>query len=431
MNKSYRTVWNEALGAWVAASEITKARGKGSRSAKLAVAAVTVCVAMGGVPDAFAQQLGSGQAANDLNSTAISPDKCFAPARAGQFAVAVGCDVKANMGTSWVVDIGRGPEDVVGTGKANFAFGLGTAVATGAGATNIVIGNNASATASSTQPLTTGDQIAIGSNVRVIGQDSTALGSDLRVFSGTSIAIGNNSGGILDDKSGGSIAIGVSSLVNNNSDNAAVFGFRAKISFAKSSTAIGSSASVVGIDDLNSAAFGTAVGSGASVTAQNSTAVGAFSRVDVQNGTALGLGASVTTADSVALGANTTTSAAVATANGTIAGVPYTYAGGTPAGVVSVGNATVRRQITNLAAGQVSKLSTDGINGSQLFAVQEYIQDGVIKYDVNGGVIDNKNVTLAGTGGTKITNVAPGTLSTTSTDAVNGSQLDATNTNVT
>ncbi|WP_162588885.1 ESPR domain-containing protein [Variovorax sp. RA8] len=47
MNKSYRTVWNEALGAWVAASEITKARGKRSRSGAV-VAAAVVLVALGG-----------------------------------------------------------------------------------------------------------------------------------------------------------------------------------------------------------------------------------------------------------------------------------------------------------------------------------------------------------------------------------------------
>ncbi|QXZ08446.1 hypothetical protein KUF54_10060 [Comamonas sp. Y33R10-2] len=33
MNRSYRTIWNESLGAWVAASEISKARGKRSASA--------------------------------------------------------------------------------------------------------------------------------------------------------------------------------------------------------------------------------------------------------------------------------------------------------------------------------------------------------------------------------------------------------------
>lgn len=40
MNKSYRSIWNEALGAWVAASEVTKARGKRGRSAVISLAVV-------------------------------------------------------------------------------------------------------------------------------------------------------------------------------------------------------------------------------------------------------------------------------------------------------------------------------------------------------------------------------------------------------
>ena len=38
MNKSYRSIYNESLGAWVAASEITSARGKKSSSKKSALA---------------------------------------------------------------------------------------------------------------------------------------------------------------------------------------------------------------------------------------------------------------------------------------------------------------------------------------------------------------------------------------------------------
>ncbi|QFZ83828.1 hypothetical protein GFK26_14230 [Variovorax paradoxus] len=42
MNKSYRSIWNEALGAWVAASELTSARGKKSKSRVATVAALVV-----------------------------------------------------------------------------------------------------------------------------------------------------------------------------------------------------------------------------------------------------------------------------------------------------------------------------------------------------------------------------------------------------
>ena len=35
MNKSYRTIWNESLGAWVAASELTATRGKRNRTQRV------------------------------------------------------------------------------------------------------------------------------------------------------------------------------------------------------------------------------------------------------------------------------------------------------------------------------------------------------------------------------------------------------------
>ena len=50
------------------------------------------------------------------------------------------------------------------------------------------------------------------------------------------------------------------------------------------------------------------------------------------------------------------------TGNGT-----YNYAGGTPAGVVTVGSVGKERRIQNVAAGLVSNTSTDAINGSQLY----------------------------------------------------------------
>ncbi len=73
----------------------------------------------------------------------------------------------------------------------------------------------------------------------------------------------------------------------------------------------------------------------------------------------------------VALGAGSTTGAVVATAGTTIAGNNYAYAGTTPTSTVSVGAAGTERTVTNVAAGQVNGASTDAINGSQLFATDQ------------------------------------------------------------
>ncbi|MHC5307808.1 YadA-like family protein, partial [Bartonella sp. LJL80] len=91
-------------------------------------------------------------------------------------------------------------------------------------------------------------------------------------------------------------------------------------------------------------------------------------------------------------------------------------------------------KITNVAAGTLSDTSTDVVNGSQLYSTNtkvDNLSDRAVTYDgAVGGAKDT--ITLAGgTTGTKLTNLKAGTLSASSTDAVNGSQLFDTNTNVT
>lgn len=83
-------------------------------------------------------------------------------------------------------------------------------------------------------------------------------------------------------------------------------------------------------------------------------------------------------------------------------------------------------KVTNVANGTVAKDSKDAVNGDQLF-------DVVAKATANGVGYDDKSkgtLTLEGADGTKITNVAAGDLNANSTDAVNGSQLYATNVKV-
>ena len=83
-----------------------------------------------------------------------------------------------------------------------------------------------------------------------------------------------------------------------------------------------------------------------------------------------------------------------ATITNVASGVTTTYAGfaGTATGVVSVGAAGRERQIVNVAPGEISASSTDAINGSQLYSVAENIDNRltVIDQSVNnvyeGGV---------------------------------------------
>lgn len=173
--------------------------------------------------------------------------------------------------------------------------------------------------------------------------------------------------------------------------------------------------------EINSIAFGNGAATNAAAT--NSIAIGpnAFIGALGSDSMALGSSASANVANSVALGAGSTAMIGAET-NYTAYGLTATQ---TSVGEVSIGSAGNTRKITNLAAGSDA---TDAVNVSQLQAVD----DGAVKYDP---LSLKTTVTLGGplsddgglTNGTLITNLHQGVLSSTSTDAVNGAQLYATN----
>lgn len=131
---------------------------------------------------------------------------------------------------------------------------------------------------------------------------------------------------------------------------------------------------------------------------------------------ALGTGSSVSVANSVALGAGSEASRGAQSGYAAFG----LAAPQNSVGEVSVGSPGAERQITNVAAGSAP---TDAANMAQLQAVAALIPTDAVEYDD----ASHSTITLDGAGGTMITNVAPGTLSATSTDAVNGAQLYATN----
>ncbi|MDH1013083.1 hypothetical protein N5C80_30520, partial [Pseudomonas nicosulfuronedens] len=105
-----------------------------------------------------------------------------------------------------------------------------------------------------------------------------------------------------------------------------------------------------------------------SAQGQGSTAVGYNATSIGESSLALGREAKANNAGDVALGADSVTDVAVGTASTTIAGTTYNFAGTAPTSTVSVGSVGNERTITNVAAGRLSADSTDAVNGSQLFA---------------------------------------------------------------
>lgn len=105
----------------------------------------------------------------------------------------------------------------------------------------------------------------------------------------------------------------------------------------------------------------------------NSVVIGVGDKDYVTSGlnniVSIGTNAKVTADNSISLGSDSVANSAVATASTSLNGRTYNFAGTTPVGTVSVGDSDKERTITNVAAGRISSTSTDAINGSQLHSV--------------------------------------------------------------
>ena len=176
----------------------------------------------------------------------------------------------------------------------------------------------------------------------------------------------------------------LSSVTTRNATNAIAIGNQSQAT-DESALAFGNTARAKGVASI-------AQGKNTQATAENAIAVGTSSNVSGENSVALGANITkLTTENSVVLGANSTevvgttgASHAVQTVNDatvrTIAGPNFTYSGfvGKPADAghyVSIGQAGKERQIKNLAAGAVTPTSTDAINGSQLYALMDRVEN--------------------------------------------------------
>ena len=176
----------------------------------------------------------------------------------------------------------------------------------------------------------------------------------------------------------------LSSVTTRNARNAIAIGNQAKAT-DESALAFGDTANATGKASI-------AQGKHTQATAENAIAVGTSSNVSGANSVALGSNITkLTTENSVVLGANSTEVVGTTGASHevkevtdatvrTIAGPNFTYSGfaGKPADAghyVSIGQAGKERQIKNLAAGAVTPTSTDAINGSQLYALMDRVEN--------------------------------------------------------
>ncbi|HII1963327.1 TPA: YadA-like family protein [Escherichia coli] len=504
MNKIFKVIWNPATGNYTVTSETAKSRGKKSGRSKLLISALVA----GGMFSSF------GALANAGNDNGQGVD--YGSGSAGDGWVAIGKGAKANTfmntsGSSTAVGydaIAEGQySSAIGSkthaiGGASMAFGV-SAISEGdrsiaLGASSYSLGQYSMALGRYSKAL--GKlSIAMGDSSKAEGANAIALGNATKATEIMSIALGNTAnaskaysmalGASSVASEENAIALGRSSAANGTDSlalgrlsvasaaNAITIGAESKA--AENATAVGTKAEANGLNSI-------ALGSGGIADADNTIALGNQSLAVAAGAIAIGQGNKADGANAIALGNGSVTGGAnaIALGQGSYAGLENGIAIGGQASAqgtnsvalgagsvatednsVSVGNTTDQRKIVNMAAGDISTSSTDAINGSQLYAISKSVADrlgggatvnaqGVVtapNYRLKNGIYGNVGDALAdlnnntiqwdsvkkgysaahGTDATStITNIKAGTISATSTDAVNGSQLKATNDDV-
>ena len=216
------------------------------------------------------------------------------------------------------------------------------------------------------------DAFAFGSSAEALTEYTIAIGSQARTIGYNTLAIGN--GATVSGPS--SIAIGRTNNVTG--ENSVAIG-------ANNGTIKGEQAIVVGYNNKMTTADQEQLifGSNSVTSGQGSIVVGTHGQATAVDAVALGNNTIADVQNGVAIGTNSVTKSAVGTSNikdntTDIRFSNSTYAGSTPDSVVSFGTngragaggvTSYTRQLQNVAAGRVSSTSTDAINGSQLYDV--------------------------------------------------------------
>ncbi|HBC5972566.1 TPA: YadA-like family protein [Escherichia coli] len=492
MNKIFKVIWNPATGSYNVASETAKSRGKKSGRSKLLISALVA----GGLLSSFGalanagddtgigvdhgygfNNLGKGAEADTYNDTNGASTAVGFEARAQRkWSTAIGAQTVAGEASLAVGnDANASAERSISLGASSIAAG-GYSIALGTEAES----NGTRSIAQGAKAVSTGNySIAIGDHSNTGADKAIALGNATKATAIMSIALGDSANASKEysmalgasSKANGTDSIALGRLSLASAANAIAMG--AESEAAENATAIGFNADAIGKSSLalgdNASAGETnsiAIGQGSEASKLDSIALGSNSRSAGENAIALGNNSNAGGKNSLAFGFNTTANGdnAVAIGANSSAGADNT---------VSVGSSSLKRKIVNMGNGDINNVSSDAINGSQLYAISKSVSDrlggyhddpdnvinsdGTLKaptYYLQSGQYNNVGEALQSidnntlhwdsksnkysashtvfnaNGSVKstsakniITDVADGTISATSSDAVNGSQL--------
>ena len=257
------------------------------------------------------------------------------------------------------------------------------------GENNIAAGTNSFAGGNDSKALGR-DSFAYGAHAEATIEYTVAIGSQARTAAYNTIAIGN--GAYANGES--TVVLGRTNTVN--AENATVVGSNNGAVASGHGVVVGYNNKVQG-SDKEMLAFG----SNNSVQNQGATVLGSHGQAVAVDSLALGNNTVADVQNSVALGTNSTTEEVVSTNHIYINGEKYDFAGGVSNSTVSIGannkagNGGVqnyKRTLTNVAAGRVDGTSTDAINGSQLNAVINALKFTTVAEGANTTVTQSTNI---------------------------------------
>ncbi|EET45166.1 Hep/Hag repeat protein [Neisseria sicca ATCC 29256] len=280
---------------------------------------------------------------------------------------------------------------------------------------SVVIGYNASATNTeipgSGQP-DYNQTVAIGAYANAWGDQSTAIGNNVDAKGNSSIAIGADDWDTVAvktvDGTGGKT---VKQVYQDYTGDVMVTGSYTHTTSSEAAVAIGTKSQAIG---------------------QLSTAFGTGTIAEGVASAAFGMGAKATKGNSVAIGAgSTTTTNAIEVNEAKVNDLKYSgFAGGnhiTSGDQVSFGSSGYERQLKNVAPGEISNTSTDAINGSQLYAVQNVLGNTAktVKNVLgsNAQLAEDGSITMNNIGGTG-ENTVDRAIASLKTSAFKSFQLD-------
>ncbi|CAB3771401.1 YadA-like family protein [Paraburkholderia humisilvae] len=366
MNRVFVNVWSAVTQTWVAAAEIAKGRGKAQPAAAPRRANRLIASRKRRVVDTATLLLLSAMLA--ASSYAQAQNNWAAPGASATGSNSTAAGVGADASGASTTAIGEGS-----TASGTY----GTALGQGASATGdytTAVGKDATASDIYSTAIGQGAQATNNSSTAVgyfatsSGRAATSLGTSSSATGDYSTAVGQST------NVSGYEGTGVGRSARVSGTGASALGAQA--------AATGDYATSVGYLSAVSGSFSGAFGYWNAVDAAHSYVIGNFNVADKTQSDVFVLGNNVrqTLSNSVALGTQsvmedgdpsqgTSHTAGLQTyPKGNLADGNDAFAGATPVGVVSVGSEGQERRVQNVAAGLVGPNSTDAINGSQLYA---------------------------------------------------------------